>query len=200
MARKPYPGERPANWKMPEALPATGQSPGAKSGSSLSGTRIILIVVAAFGGFVLLLVLVAIGQSLGWIETPPPEPAALPTSSQAATQPKPDPSPSETEDEDDGTFVLDSTKQALWIIRSKDGIKAKLKDPDSAEFRNVHYYSGSGGPVVCGEVNAKNSYGGYNGFEPFVASGDELAWLASELASPEEVFGKLCVRAPGDTE
>lgn len=28
------------------------------------------------------------------------------------------------------------------------------------------------GIVICGEVNAKNSYGGYNGFEGFFVAGD----------------------------
>jgi hypothetical protein len=38
-----------------------------------------------------------------------------------------------------------------------------LLDPASAEFRNV-----ANGPEVCGEVNAKNSYGGYTGFKVFI--------------------------------
>lgn len=38
-------------------------------------------------------------------------------------------------------------------------VKRSLRDPDSAQFRNV-----SGG---CGEVNAKNAYGAMAGFEPF---------------------------------
>lgn len=99
--------------------------------------------------------------------------------------------------------LADNSRQSLWIIKSKEGITAKLKDPDSADFRNVHFYSGSGRPIVCGEVNAKNSFGGYSGFEPFVASGTDLAFLASEMSSPQEmtaVWQKFCVRAPTDTE
>lgn len=41
-------------------------------------------------------------------------------------------------------------------------VKSTLKDPESAEFRNVKGY--------CGEVNAKNSYGGYTGFDKFYVS------------------------------
>jgi len=44
-----------------------------------------------------------------------------------------------------------------------------LKDPDSAKFRNVRFVKYNARTVVCGEVNAKNSYGGYVGFENFVA-------------------------------
>jgi hypothetical protein len=42
-------------------------------------------------------------------------------------------------------------------------IAAQLKDPASAQFRNVRVK----GETVCGEVNAKNSFGGYIGFKTF---------------------------------
>jgi len=40
----------------------------------------------------------------------------------------------------------------------------ELKDPDSVSFRNVH--SNSGG--TCGELNAKNSFGAYTGYQKFI--------------------------------
>lgn len=43
-------------------------------------------------------------------------------------------------------------------------ITKDFKDPDGAEFRNV-FVTPFG---VCGEVNAKNSYGGYTGYKLFV--------------------------------
>jgi hypothetical protein len=49
-------------------------------------------------------------------------------------------------------------------------VRAQLKDPGSAQFRNVtatHPDSVSL-PVICGEVNARNGYGGYVGFVPFL--------------------------------
>lgn len=55
-------------------------------------------------------------------------------------------------------------------------IRYSLKDPSSAEFRDVKSYAFTGqngladGFTVCGMVNAKNSYGGYTGFTPFRAS------------------------------
>ena len=48
-------------------------------------------------------------------------------------------------------------------------VKNGLKDPDSATFRNVRTVGTPDGIVVCGEYNAKNSYGGYVGFNRFVA-------------------------------
>ena len=56
-------------------------------------------------------------------------------------------------------------------------VKSQFKDPESAQFRNTQYYSkvyvyekGLRIPAihkVCGEVNAKNSFGGYVGFRRF---------------------------------
>jgi hypothetical protein len=48
-------------------------------------------------------------------------------------------------------------------------VRNQLKDPGSAQFRNVRVVPYKNGRVVCGEVNGKNSYGGYVGFTPFVA-------------------------------
>uniref|UniRef100_UPI001F4D9EC7 hypothetical protein n=1 Tax=Rosenbergiella australiborealis TaxID=1544696 RepID=UPI001F4D9EC7 len=56
--------------------------------------------------------------------------------------------------------------------RATKSIASGLKDPDSAEFRNVEVrnikasgLSKSG--YVCGEVNAKNAFGAYVGFSRF---------------------------------
>lgn len=49
--------------------------------------------------------------------------------------------------------------------RGKEVVLANLKDPGSAEFRNVR--PTADGLYLCGEVNAKNSYGGYVGFKKF---------------------------------
>lgn len=45
-----------------------------------------------------------------------------------------------------------------------------MKDPLSDQFRNVRLVSTANGRIVCGEVSAKNLYGGYIGFLPFIAS------------------------------
>jgi hypothetical protein len=95
----------------------------------------------------------------------------------------------------------DVAKQYAWIETGKEQIKTKLKDPDSATFRNVHFYSGGGVPVTCGEVNAKNSFGGYNGFERFIAAGSQLAVLESDMKSPselDEVWARFCSKAVSD--
>lgn len=60
-----------------------------------------------------------------------------------------------------------------------------LKDPDSAQFRNLRVVSG--GAALCGEVNAKNSYGGYNGFKSFVADSEGVAWQG-DGSTPSETY------------
>jgi hypothetical protein len=55
---------------------------------------------------------------------------------------------------------------------TEDSVRMALKDPGSANFRSVAVYRN--GKLVCGEVNAKNSFGAYAGYEEFVADGDRL--------------------------
>jgi hypothetical protein len=60
--------------------------------------------------------------------------------------------------------------------------KESLKDPDSASFRALQLYRirykksdgtflSGGEYTLCGEVNARNSLGGYVGFNPFISMG-----------------------------
>jgi hypothetical protein len=65
-------------------------------------------------------------------------------------------------------------------------VKAQLKDPDSAKFRDIKPLDDKGS--VCGWVNAKNSYGGYTGFSVFFVSNDGKAVILPPDLSEE----KLC--------
>lgn len=83
-------------------------------------------------------------------------------------------------------------KETVWVERSKDAVKAKMKDPNSAQFRNVYFSRSGGVPVACGEVNAKNSYGGYRGYQFFIAAGDSLTVLESEVSDFKALWQQLC--------
>lgn len=64
---------------------------------------------------------------------------------------------------------IDRAKQgdySLLIEDTQKYLENELKDPASAEFRNV-YIAAGGSPYLCGEFNAKNSYGAYIGFRKF---------------------------------
>lgn len=65
---------------------------------------------------------------------------------------------------------LKTFTEAQTIDSAQESVKSNLKDPNSAQFQNVRIVSFGSGKVICGRVNAKNSYGGYGGFKKFVAS------------------------------
>jgi hypothetical protein len=56
------------------------------------------------------------------------------------------------------------------VIAAQAKLGAQLKDPESARFTGLVIAPGKG--LVCGWVNAKNSYGGYVGYQPFFVMGD----------------------------
>ena len=60
--------------------------------------------------------------------------------------------------------------EADVVESAKVVVANKLKDPESVRFRNVRLVKFMNEHVVCGEVNGKNSYGGYVGFSRFMAS------------------------------
>lgn len=60
-------------------------------------------------------------------------------------------------------------KEAQKTMREgKAAVLENLKDPDSAKFRDLKT---SRDAFLCGEVNAKNSMGGYVGFKRFYSMG-----------------------------
>ncbi|WP_157073609.1 hypothetical protein [Sphingomonas soli] len=61
---------------------------------------------------------------------------------------------------------------AIWTVAQTD-IKAKLRDPGSAEFSELHTIRRDGKALgTCGKVNSKNGFGGMSGPTRFIAGGD----------------------------
>lgn len=61
---------------------------------------------------------------------------------------------------------------AETIVAAQRAVRASLKDPDSAQFKDVYAnYTEEFQVVACGRVNSKNSLGGYTGFKRFVSNG-----------------------------
>lgn len=60
------------------------------------------------------------------------------------------------------------------ISLAQNEVASSMKDPDSAKFRYVRYIAsgesedGTVSGFVCGNINAKNSYGAYAGYSPFI--------------------------------
>ena len=64
--------------------------------------------------------------------------------------------------------MVSTSSFASEIGTAQSAIKNQMKDPDSTNFKSVREITNSqGGRFVCGEVNSKNSYGGYVGFKIF---------------------------------
>lgn len=78
--------------------------------------------------------------------------------------------------------------EAQRILEAQVRIKDVLKDPDSAQFRNVQATE----TAVCGEVNARNGFGGYNGFKGFVVAYDAMALDTKDTAA---IYLLLAVRS-----
>lgn len=69
----------------------------------------------------------------------------------------------------------------------KSAMEDKLKDAESAKFKDVRIAKDG---TTCGLVNAKNSYGAYSGFGPFIAM--KLSTGKFFVVSVDEAAGQLC--------
>lgn len=68
---------------------------------------------------------------------------------------------------------------AEFVNSSKQLIAQNLKDPDSAKFTNLVLVQNDQAKLLCGSVNAKNSYGGYVGAKKFY-----VKWSNSQADTP----------------
>lgn len=63
------------------------------------------------------------------------------------------------------------SESAGLVDSAETAVRQALKDPESVQFRKVKIVQlatpAGDSPIVCGEFNAKTSFGGYAGFEPF---------------------------------
>lgn len=77
---------------------------------------------------------------------------------------------------------------------AEDAVRRDLRDPDSAQFRDVKRCDKPGG--FQGEVNAKNAYGGYTGFKGFIYVNGRSAILSEDIdefgLSKWEELRRLC--------
>jgi len=63
-------------------------------------------------------------------------------------------------------------KNVEWMQKGRTAVKSRLKQPNSALFRNVTFHRSSNGiPMICGEVNCKDDAGNYVGFQKFISTG-----------------------------
>lgn len=79
-------------------------------------------------------------------------------------------------------------------------VEHPLKDPGSAQYRNDRVVTNAMGlSHYCGEINAKNSLGGYTGFRRFIASKTSVTFEREddpEIVSRafEDFWANNCIR------
>lgn len=57
--------------------------------------------------------------------------------------------------------------------KAKATLTESMKDPDSTRISDLKRVSSDSSDLVCGQVNSKNSFGGYTGKKPFAYSVDQ---------------------------
>ncbi len=92
-------------------------------------------------------------------------------------------------------------KEIAWMDLGMKLVREKLRDPSSAQFRNVYFHRGvTNTPTTCGEVNAKNGFGGYSGYERFISAGRaEFTLMRADMPSQQDfdqTWSALCVQRP----
>lgn len=71
-------------------------------------------------------------------------------------------------------------------------------DPDSLKYRNIRTFYENGEFKVCGEVNAKNSFGAYTGFHGFYGDVDKngkayaIAYESYDNPNTRIIFSSIC--------
>lgn len=94
--------------------------------------------------------------------------------------------------------AIDERKAVLTEVeRFKTALTSGFKDPSSAQFKNVVAY-GVAKPLhiafLCGQVNAKNSYGAYIGFKRFFMIGTSVSEVEDSRNGPviNEMWPTTC--------
>lgn len=72
--------------------------------------------------------------------------------------------------------VVLAQNHTTFVSSAKRALTKDFKDPDGAKYRDLAVYRELDGKdlYLCGEVNAKNSYGAFTGYTPFFSSLDHV--------------------------
>ncbi|MFK4003840.1 hypothetical protein [Qipengyuania sp. NPDC077563] len=98
-------------------------------------------------------------------------------------------------DSDFSPDARDPATLAQYATMSKYKVEERLRDPSSAVYRSVKIYehpNSDGGVVFCGEVNARNGFGGLAGFERFVAHPTNAALESMGPTEFQSGWNKFC--------
>ncbi|MBU2122964.1 MAG: hypothetical protein KJ999_21320 [Gammaproteobacteria bacterium] len=85
---------------------------------------------------------------------------------------------------------IQSGNHGTFVLAAKRSITSDFKDPDSVLYRDV-FISNRTTPTLCGEINAKNSYGGYIGYKRFFYNRIVSGVNGSEIPDSSASYSKL---------
>lgn len=95
-------------------------------------------------------------------------------------------------DDDSGSRSQDATPLEMAQVMAGEEMRKILREPNSAEYRNVRAHRLNDTFLFCGEVNARNGFGGYTGFQRFVAVPTTIA-LTEGMPQFAAVEAEFCV-------
>lgn len=82
-----------------------------------------------------------------------------------------------------------------FVTRAKQEATRSFLDPESGKFRNLYVTKDNTGLSLCGEINGKNSYGGYVGYRRFIqhfdTSKNTYEKVSTEPAPPKDEMEKI---------
>jgi hypothetical protein len=67
-------------------------------------------------------------------------------------------------------------------LLAMENVPKATRDPDAAKLQNIRVVRREA-LVACGEVNAKNGFGAYSGFQRFIYAGKEAIFLEEMMAA-----------------
>ena len=92
--------------------------------------------------------------------------------------------------------IISFANQTDLIEMTRASVLNDLKDPQSAQFKKIEIVTNSlSENAVCGEVNAKNSYGGYTRFKAFFSTNGINVKFLENPSEPSEYRKNLVAYA-----
>lgn len=96
------------------------------------------------------------------------------------------------------TTKKEENKAGVLLFMAEQQIRSGAKDPSSIEFRNQQLHQKTEyGAAACGEVNGKNSFGGYTGYKGFVVTEKDSKIYMEDSENHNEFvkkWNKICVK------
>jgi len=89
--------------------------------------------------------------------------------------------------------IRSGSRQPLTIAQVQSDVRSTMRDPESVRFRNLRRNTETG--AVCGDLNARNGYGGYVGEAPFIYYHSQNASVPQLMSGTDVVTTTIALTA-----